>query len=277
MPYRYFDLTLEERVAHLKLNRPEQMNTMSPAFFAELETIVNRLHCEAVARVLVLSSTGKHFSAGMALDVFSGSDFMLEGTAAGRVNLRESLLTAQASFTALERLRMPVIAAIQGGCIGGGVDLVLACDVRYCAQDAFFCIQEINIGLVADLGTLQRLPKLIPEGVAREYAYSGRRMPAARARELGLANEVYSSHESTIEAALALAAEIAAKSPLAVLGTKQAINYARDHGVAESLEHTALLQAAIFESGTLHEAVAASRAKRAPEFAALLPIPKVAE
>lgn len=181
------------------------------------------------------------------------------------------MASLQDAFTALERLHMPVIAVIQGGCIGGGVDLACACDIRYASADAFFCIQETNIGVAADLGTLQRLPKLIPEGVAREYAYSGRRMSAERARELGLVNEVHATQAEALAAALALAKEIAAKAPTAIWATKQAITHARDHGVSESLDHMALLQSSLWASEDLAESLAAMKQKRAPRYADLPP------
>ena len=272
MTYRSFELAIADRVAHLKLARPDEMNTMNAAFFTELATAAAHLHEKAPARALVISSTGKHFTAGMALDVFSGTSLAMPRTAAERAGFREVVVALQEVFTALERLRMPVIAVIQGGCIGGGVDMVAACDIRYATADAFFCVQETNIGMAADLGTLQRLPKLIPEGVVREYAYSGRRMPASRARELGLVNEVFPTQAEALAAAEALAKEIASKAPTAVWGTKQAITHARDHGVAESLDHMALLQASIWASDDVREAMVAAREKRQPEFKDLPPI-----
>ena len=272
MTYRSFELAIADRVAHLKLARPDEMNTMNAAFFTELAAAAAHLHEKAPARALVISSTGKHFTAGMALDVFSGTSLAMPRTAAERAGFREVVVALQEVFTALERLRMPVIAVIQGGCIGGGVDMVAACDIRYATADAFFCVQETNIGMAADLGTLQRLPKLIPEGVVREYAYSGRRMPASRARELGLVNEVFPTQAEALAAAEALAKEIASKAPTAVWGTKQAITHARDHGVAESLDHMALLQASIWASDDVREAMVAAREKRQPDFKDLPPI-----
>ncbi len=274
MTYRSFELAIADRIARLTLSRPDAMNTMDATFFAELAAAAAALHADAPARALVIASTGKHFTAGMALEVFSGPSLAMPATPAERAGFRETILALQDAFSALERLRMPVIAVIQGGCIGGGVDLVCACDIRYASADAFFCIQETNIGLAADLGTLQRLPKLIPEGVAREYAYSGRRMPAVRARELGLVNEVFATQAEALAAAEALAREIAAKAPTAVWGTKQAITHARDHGVREGLDHMALLQAAIWASDDVREAVAAAKEKRAPRFADLPPLAK---
>ncbi|HYF42657.1 MAG TPA: enoyl-CoA hydratase-related protein, partial [Ramlibacter sp.] len=176
-----FTLDLKDHVAHLVLSRPEAMNTMNPAFWRELDEVLRKLHREGQARALVISSTGKHFSAGMALDTFGDAILLDDRSPEGRAAVYDLLTDMQATFTRLEDLRIPVIAAIQGGCIGGAVDMVTACCIRYATQDAFFCIQEINIGMVADVGTLQRLPKLIPLGVVKELAYTGRRMPAAQA------------------------------------------------------------------------------------------------
>jgi enoyl-CoA hydratase len=212
----------------------------------------------------------------MALEAFVTNP-LPEGTSGRRLAIQDVVVALQDAFSALERLRVPVIAAIQGGCIGGGVDMVTACDVRYASVDAFFCIQETNIGITADLGTLQRLPKLIPIGVVREYAYSGRRMPAARARELGLVNEVFPTHEATVDAALTLAREIASKAPVVVAATKQAITYARDHSVAESLDQMALLQASVWDSGDVKEAIRATKEKRAAKFGELAPVKLFAE
>ena len=172
-----FSLTQQDHVAHLLLNRPEAMNTMNPAFWRELDDVLTQLHREGQARALVISSTGKHFSAGMALETFGGAIAMDDQSAEGRSAMFDLLTEMQATFTKLETLRIPVIAAIQGGCIGGAVDMTTACCIRYATADAFFCIQEINIGMVADVGTLQRLPKLIPLGVVKELAYTGRRLP----------------------------------------------------------------------------------------------------
>jgi enoyl-CoA hydratase len=165
----FFQLHIDSGVAHLQLNRPERMNTMAPAFFAALRDAVQALHDEATARVLVISSTGKHFSAGMALDTFAKDGMELAtATARDRLNFQDNLRKLMACVDVLDTVRLPVICAIQGGCIGGAFDLAAACDLRYCTADAFFCIQEINIGMAADLGVLQRLPKLIAPGVVRE-------------------------------------------------------------------------------------------------------------
>ncbi len=229
------------------------------------------LHKGADARVLLISSTGKHFSAGMALDTFSSSKpdgspnpdgLMDDQSPEGRAAVFDSLQAIQATFTRLETMRIPVIAAIQGGCIGGAVDLVTACCIRYATAEAFFCIQEINIGLVADVGTLQRLPKLIPLGVVKELAYTGRRLPAQKALAYGLVNEVFDSHQAMLDAALQCAKEIAAKPPVAIWGTKQVIHYARDHTVDQALKQMGWVQGAIWSNAHVAEAVTALKQKR---------------
>jgi enoyl-CoA hydratase len=206
----------------------------------------------------------------MDLAVFQGGSLGLapkdEEPGRARSRTREAALRFQESFNALERARVPVLAAIQGGCIGGGVDMISACDARYCTADAFFCIQEINLGLTADVGTLQRLPKLIPAGVVRELAYTGRRMNAARAKEVGLVNEVYPTQDTMLARVLEIAREIADKSPLAIWGTKQMLNYARDHSVEDGLEYVATWQAGMFFGTDMAEAFRAKTEKRKPVF-----------
>jgi enoyl-CoA hydratase len=249
--------------------RPEALNSMVPAFWRELPELVRELDAGGEARALVISSTGRHFTAGMDLAVFQGGFGAGSGArerGRARAALRDGVLALQESFTCLERARMPVIAAVQGGCIGGGVDLVCACDLRYCSEDAFFCVQETNLGMTADVGTLQRLPKLVPEGVAREMAYTGRRLPAARAREVGLVNGVFPDAAALLAGALEVAREIAARSPLAVWGCKEMLGYARDHSVQDGLDHVATWQAGMFHGDDLAEALRARGEKREPAF-----------
>ncbi|MEZ0308752.1 MAG: enoyl-CoA hydratase-related protein [Ramlibacter sp.] len=261
-----FILSRNDGIAHLVLNRPDAMNTMHPAFWRELDVVLTQLHRDGESRALVISSTGKHFSAGMALETFGGAIAMDDRTAEGRAAIFDLLTDMQATFAKLETLRIPVIAAIQGGCIGGAVDMVTACCIRYATADAFFCIQEINIGMVADVGTLQRLPKLVPLGVVKEMAYTGRRMPAQRALGWGLVNEVFDTHEAMVAAALKCAAEIAAKPPVAIWGTKQVIHYTRDHSVDDSLKQMGWIQGAIWSNAHVREAVTAMKEKRAGSF-----------
>ena len=257
-----FSLTIENHIAHLVLNRAESLNTMGPRFWGELDAVLTDLHKNKAARALVISSTGKHFSAGMALDAFAGSVQMDDQSPEGRAAIFDNLSAMQATFTKLETLRIPVIAALQGGVIGGAVDMVTACCIRYGSKDTFFCIQEINIGMVADVGTLQRLPKLVPLAVVKELAYTGRRMGTDKALGYGLLNEVFETHEQTVEAALQCASEIASKPPVAIWGTKQAVHYARDHTVDEALKQMGWLQAAIWSNRHVGEAVTAFHSKR---------------
>ncbi|MBX3652935.1 MAG: enoyl-CoA hydratase/isomerase family protein [Ramlibacter sp.] len=264
-----FELTVTDHIAHLVLNRPEAMNTMHPTFWRELDGLLTTLHKEGQARALVISSTGKHFSAGMSLDTFGGAITMDDQTPEGRAAIYDLLTDMQGTFTKLETLRIPVIAAIQGGCIGGAVDMVTACCIRYATADAFFCIQEINIGMVADVGTLQRLPKLVPLGVVKELAYTGRRLSAGKALSYGLVNEVFDTPEAMLAAALQCATEIAAKPPVAIWGTKQVIHYTRDHSVEDSLKQMGWVQGAIWSNAHVREAVTAMKEKRAGEFTAL--------
>ena len=273
-PLTCFSLSTTDHIAHLVLNRPQAMNTMNPTFWRELDQVLTSINQQGLARVLLISSTGKHFSAGMALETFDGDIAMDDQSPEGRAAMVDLLGHMQATFSKLETLRMPVIAAIQGGCIGGAVDMVSACCLRYASADAFFCIQEINIGMVADVGTLQRLPKLIPLALVKELAYTGRRLSAARALGCGLVNEVFDSAEAMLAGALQCAREIAGKPPVAIWGTKQAIHYARDHSVDDALRQMGWLQAAIWSNQHVREAVMAMKEKRAGDFPALVPLKK---
>jgi enoyl-CoA hydratase len=272
MLMKCFDLNFDGPIAHLQMKRPEAMNTMDPTFWRELDTVLTDLHKGNQARCLVLSSTGKHFSAGMALETFSGAIQMDDQSPEGRAAIFDLLSEMQATFSKLETLRFPVIAAIQGGCIGGAVDMVTACCIRYASADAFFCIQEINIGMVADVGTLQRLPKLIPMGVAKELAYTGRRLTAEKALAYGLVSEVFDSSDALLTGAMQCAREIAAKPPIAIWGTKQALNYAQDHSTEDALKQMGWLQSGIWSNRHVLEAVNAMKEKRQGSFSPLTPL-----
>ncbi len=272
--YECFEVSIEAGVAHIRLNRPTAFNSMVRAFWRELPAIVEDINAGARARCIVISSTGRHFSAGMDLAVFGGGEGAGSERAADRATsgemFRLHVRHLQDAFSCLERARMPVLAAIQGGCIGGAVDLVSACDIRYCTADAFFCVQEINIGMTADVGTFPRLCGLIPQGWVREMAYTGRRLPAARARDIGLVNEVFDSHEALLDHVLATAREIASKAPLAVAGSKVMINYARDHTIDDGLDYIATWQSGMFSGAHMAEAFAAKQVKREANFPDLL-------
>jgi len=267
-----FSLTTNDHVAHLVLNKPETLNTMHPTFWRELDAVLRHLNESGVARALVISSSGKHFSAGMSLDTFSSAIAMDDNSPEGRAAIFDSLTDMQSTFTLLESLRIPVIAAIHGGCIGGAVDMVTACCIRYATQDAFFCIQEINIGMVADVGTLQRLPKLLPMGLVKELAYTGRRLSAENAMKHGLVTQIFETQEALVAGALACAKEMTHKPPVAIWGTKQALNYARDHSVEDSLRQMGWLQGAIWSNPHIREAILAAKEKRTAHFPPLAPL-----
>jgi enoyl-CoA hydratase len=264
-----FTLNTDQHIAHLVLNQPQALNTMHPRFWRELDQVLTTINQDNQARVLLISSTGKHFSAGMALETFDGAIRMDDQSAEGRAAMFDLISDMQSTFSKLENLRIPVIVAIQGGCIGGAVDLVSACCLRYATADAFFCIQEINIGMVADVGTLQRLPKLMPMAVVKELAYTGRRLGASRALSHGLVNEVFDTQEAMLAAALQCATEIASKPPVAIWGSKQALHYARDHAVDDALKQMAWLQAAIWSNRNVQESVSAMKERRPGSFAEL--------
>ncbi len=226
MNYQTLTVSLENHVAHVVLNRPEQLNAMNIDFWPELPAAIHAIDQQGNARVIVLSSTGKHFSAGMDLAVFTTANAIpMDGDPSRMAeNLRRAVLQLQDAFNVLENARIPVLAAIQGGCIGGAIDMISACDSRYCTQDAFFTIKETQLGMTADLGTMQRLPHLIPQGIMRELAYTGRKFAAQEAKDIGLINKVYPDHESMLAGVMDVAKQIAAQSPLAVAGCKEMIN-----------------------------------------------------
>lgn len=268
MAFSTLELSFETHVAHLTLNRPEAYNSFNRDFWREFPEALGLVAENSEARVLVLFSSGKHFSAGMDLEIFQKPDPRLFSGEAGRKaeQIRRLVLELQDCFTALENLRIPVLVAVQGGCIGGALDLVCACDSRYCTNDAYFTIKETQLGMVADLGTLQRLPKLIPEGLARELAFTGRRYEADEAQRSGFVNRVFESVEEMQAEVLAVAYQIAGQSPVAVAGTKSVLNYSRDHSVRDGLEYVATLQSGFFQPTDMMESFAAKAQRREPEF-----------
>ncbi|MCG8592419.1 MAG: crotonase/enoyl-CoA hydratase family protein [Proteobacteria bacterium] len=280
MGHRCFDVSIEDQVAHVILNRPEKRNSMIPEFWDELPEIVEDLDRNARARAIVISSTGPHFSSGLDVKAFdpagggltpSGEDARRERITRGE-SFYQTVTRMQRTFSCLEACRIPVLAAIQGGCIGGGVDFATACDMRYASEDAFFTIYEINIGMTADVGTFPRLVKLIPEGIVRELAYTGRRMPAAEAQACGLVNRVYPDPESLVAGVLEIAREIASKPPLAVYGCKRMINYARDHTTADGLDYIGIWNASMLQPEQMGEAMKANAEKRPGDFVDLPPL-----
>ena len=280
--YKCFDLNVSENIANLIFSRPDELNTMSRDFWVELGDVLDEINRNSDIRVVVMSSTGKHFCAGMDLNAFSnGVDNIPDNKKPDSARVGEAIYRVakelQEYISTLEKIRVPVIAAIQGGCIGGAVDLVTACDIRLASNDAFFCIQEVNIGMAADVGTLQRLPRIIPDSKMRELAYTGRRMYADEAKETGPVSNTYDSQDKMLEAASSLAKEIASKSPVAIYGLKAVMNYSRDHSVKDGLEYNALWSGAMLSQKDMTEAMTANMEKREASFNDLVDVKKFNE
>jgi enoyl-CoA hydratase len=268
MDFSTLDVALADGVATVNLNRPEAANAMNEAMWQEIRAAMRWVDETPEARVAVIGGRGKYFTSGIDLSMLGGLNRRDPGACEGRTReaLRRLILDLQDTLSSIERCRKPVIAAIHGACIGGGIDLVTCCDMRYASAEAFFSVKEIDVGLVADVGTLQRLPRLVPDGMARELAYTGRRFDAAEAKAIGLVNRVFESAESLRAGVGEIAATIAAKSPLAIRGTKEIIAYARDHSVADGLNYVATWNAAMLLSEDLEEATSAAMAKRPAKF-----------
>jgi enoyl-CoA hydratase len=268
----FFATSLDTGVAHVEMDRPDKANAMTPEFWTDLPRIVAELDADPLVRVIVLSGRGKHFSGGMDLSAFQGIMALAQAEPArGAYALRDLILRYQAALTSLETARVPVIAAIQGVCLGGGIDLITACDIRLATKDASFGIEEINIGMAADVGTLQRLPKLMAPGIVRELAYTGRRFTAEEALAWGVVNSLHADSTAALDAAMAMARDISAKSPLAIAGTKRSLTFARDHTVAEGLDQIATWNAGMLRAEDLMAAIQAKMAKGQASFANLLP------
>lgn len=268
------NLSIESQIAHIQLTRSEKRNAMGEDFWRDLPELLRSIDREASARVVVISSTGPVFSAGIDLNLLAGfASSMGDEVELGRrqEHLRRLVLELQEAFNVIEQIRIPVLVAIQGGCIGGAIDMISACDMRYCTEDAYFCVEETNIGMAADLGTLQRLPGLMPQGVARELVYTARKMPAEEAKDVGLVNRVYSDQATMLDEVMGIAQQIASKSPLAITGCKQMMNYARDHSVADSLNMMSVWQSGMFQQQDVMEAVMAKMQKRDANYDALMP------
>jgi len=272
--FKSFTVSADNNIGHIEFSRPEALNSMNKDFWLELPQAARALEALDDVRVIVISSTGKHFSAGMDLSVFQNPNTIPMSGDPGRVgeNIRRVVLQLQDTLTALEKVRIPVLAAVQGGCIGGALDLVCCADSRYCSEDAYFTIKETEIGMTADMGTLQRLPKLMSEGVVRELAYTGRKFSAQEAKQHGFVNEVYATHEQMMTAVFALAKKIAANSPLAVTGCKEMIDFARDHSIDDSLKYMAAWQSGMFRPQDMMKAFAAKAQKTDANYDPLFPV-----
>jgi enoyl-CoA hydratase len=262
-------VSLEGGVGHVELARPDKFNAMDKAMFEAIGDTFRRLGADPDVRAILLSGRGRHFTAGLDLQ-YAGSQFPPtdDPGRAAEARLRH-IKWLQEAFSAVEDARTPVVAAIHGGCIGAGVDLASACDLRVASADAFFQIAEVDVAITADLGTLQRLSYLVPQGIMRELTYTGRRMGAEEAARFGLANRVEATPEAAVAAGLEIARTIAAKSPLAIAGAKLSINYSRGRPVEEGLRHVGLWNAGTLVSADLTEAIKARLDKTEPNFGPL--------
>ncbi len=262
-------VTIDSPIALVELHRPEKANALDTRLWEMLGETFRELDEQSTVRVCVLSGAGKHFCAGIDLEMLQQlgkqtEDFNCEGRK--RDALRRTILKLQSAFTEIERCRKPVIATVHGACLGAGLDLVAACDLRYCTTDASFQIKEIDLGLVADIGSLQRLPALIAQGMVRELAFTGRVFSGEEAQRIGLVNQCFPDHDVLMRHAREVSERIASKSPLAVTGIKETLLYARDHTVAEGLSQVANWNAAMLLSNDLEEVVMASLQNRSPQF-----------
>ena len=264
-----FDVEINNSIAHIRFNRPEKRNSMNEDFWRLFPKEVEELDDSGEIRALIVSSTGPHFSAGIDLSMFK--DDVVEHETNQELGRSRGYFIQQLKFlqraaSCLEDARFPVVAAVQGGCIGGGIDLITAADIRLCTKDAFFLIEEINVGLAADIGTIQRLPKIIPAGIAREWTMMGEKVSADRAKEVGLVSSLHESHEEMIDSAFEMAEKLASKTPLAMWVTKEVLNYSRDHSVKEGLDNVALWNAATLHKEDVMTTMMSKMQKKKPEY-----------
>lgn len=268
MSWENFKVEINNKVATVSINRPERANALNVKAWEEMSQIFKELSDEIGVRVIILRGEGKHFCAGIDLDLLMSLNELKSISCEGRraEQLRKFVLKLQESVSAIEACSKPVLAAIHNGCIGGGVDIAAACDMRYCTNEAYFTIKEIDMGMVADLGTLQRLPKLIAPGLVSEMAYTGRKVIGAEAEKIGLANKSCETKEELDAYVMKMALAIASKSPLSIRGTKEVLKYSRDHSVEDSLNQMATWNAAMILSDDLSEAFMATKEKRAAQY-----------
>lgn len=261
-------VAVADHIARIELNRPDKANALNGALWREIGRVFEWADQVSEVRVAVLSGAGRYFSAGIDFELVQSILAEVGRLEPGRreERLRGLIVELQTAFSALERCRKPILAAIHGLCIGGALDLVAACDMRYASAEARFALKEVDLGMVADVGSLQRLPYLIGEGQLRELAFTGREFNAPEALRLGLLNRVFEDRKQLLEGVEEIARIIAAKSPLTIRGIKQVMNYNRDHTIASGLDFVATWNAAMLLSEETQEAVLATMQKRVPRF-----------
>ncbi|WP_281302165.1 MULTISPECIES: crotonase/enoyl-CoA hydratase family protein [unclassified Iodidimonas] len=269
------ELQIDAGIAHIRLSRPDKANALNADFWRDFPKMIDQLDEDPKVRVIVISGMGRHFCSGIDLAMLAAlmpsADSQPEADPARlREKLRRKIIAMQDCFTSLDRCRKPSIAAVHGGCLGAGVDLVTACDIRLASADVRFTVQEINIGMVADVGTLQRIGHLLPHGIVRDLAYSGRAMLADEALRLGFISTMADDQATVIEKARAMAAGIAQKSPLAISGVKQVLNHARDHSLADGLDYIATWNAAMLMGPDLMKGAKAALTRTEADYDDLL-------
>jgi enoyl-CoA hydratase len=270
-----FHVVESDGVAVITLCQPKTSNALTLAFWRDFPTALRELDLQGNVRAAILAGEGRNFCAGMDLSVFTNPALQDTVQPAARANFYHLARLMQAALTAIETARFPVIAAIQGACVGAGLEMAAACDLRFAAADAFFKIAEIDIAMMADVGSLQRLPKLLPDAVTKQMAYTGMTLGAARAEGFGFVNEVAADAQAALALAKTAATAIAARAPLAIAGSKDSLLYARDHSVAESLERAAWVQAAIWNTAEIKTAIGARTAKTDAVFQDLPGLPTI--
>ena len=264
--FETLELQIDQHVATVSLNRPDRANAMNEALWAELQTCFEWLDEEPSVRAIILAGNGKNFCSGIDLAMFGSITGSHTEPARKAEELRRTIMRLQDNLSAIENCRKPVLAAIHKACVGGGIDMTCCADMRYASKDAYFSIKEIDIGMTADVGTLQRLPKIIPDAVVRELAYTGRNMSADEAREVGFINRMFEDRETLMREVTAIAREIACKSPLAIRGTKEMLLYSRDHSVSDGLNFIATWNAGMLSEADLGLAMQAQMEQKPAEF-----------
>lgn len=267
MPAPSLQLAIDGHIAEIRFGDAEKRNALTAEFWNGIAPLFDQINASGSVRAVILRSEGPHFSSGIDLQFLAGLMPQGDGDPARlREQLRRRILTLQHAFNAIDACRVPVIAAVQGGCIGAGVDLVAACDIIYASADAYFSIQETNIGLAADLGSLQRLPRRMPFGLLRELAFTGRPLHAGEAHGCGFVTSVHTGHDATLAHARAIAATIATKSPLAILGTKQALQFGNHATIEQGLDYIATWNAGLMSNLDIQSGVAAAMKKTQPSY-----------
>lgn len=266
--FAHLNVTVKDQCAHIQLNRPDKANALNRALWFEIQKAFEWVDTTDTVRTAILSGVGECFCAGIDFALMGALLDEVDALGAGRKEekLRCLIVDFQAAFCALEGCRKPVLAAVHGPCLGAGLDLIAACDMRYASKSARFSLKEVDLGIVADIGSLQRLPYLMGEGQVRELAFTGREFDAVEAQHMGLINRVFNTLEELLAGVQTIATTIATKSPLTVRGIKQVMNYNRDHTVASGLNYVATWNATMLLSEDTQEAVLAAMQKRHPQF-----------